>query len=527
MRRLVGMGLVAVAGWVGTDGPVWGAGPIPMKVTSKPHFRIPYRFDSAALQRMNAQELQLFVSRDRGASWELSQAIPPDSGKFEFEAPADGEYWFSVKTLDGRRQLQPDGRVFEPGLKVVVDTAEPRLDLSLQQPAPGRVQVAWHAHDANLDPASLLLEYRGPGAFEWQPLRVPPQRDGQSLLPVPQGGEFAVRGSVLDAAGNSGRSQQTLAVQGADGSGRRGGPDPRQPVAEGPSVVGPTMPHATRTDHAPALSASIEPVPRPEPAPASPLMTPAPTGNRYVSDSPERRPEITQKRFPLPGEGMPADPPARPGSARERVVKSPRFQVAYKVDDVGPSGVGGVEIYITQDRGKKWFKYGEDTDRQSPFDVIVPRDGEYGFDIRVRSGAGLAAEPPADGEAPAITVVVDQTPPQLELLSVQQGPGSDQNQLVVRWRAADPHPAEQSIAVHYAATKDGPWEPATDWRNDVGHFTWTIPPNGPAQVYLRVLARDAAGNVSQAETPRPVLIDLTKPTARIVDVEVTPTNYPH
>ena len=84
------------------------AAPLPKPIaTNKTRFRIPFKFDAAALQRMNARELQLHVSSDRGLTWELAQTLTPDGGKFEYQAPNDGEFWFAVKTLDGRNQLHP------------------------------------------------------------------------------------------------------------------------------------------------------------------------------------------------------------------------------------------------------------------------------------------------------------------------------------------------------------------------------------------------------------------------------------
>jgi hypothetical protein len=202
-----------------------------------------------------------------------------------------------------------------------------------------------------------------------------------------------------------------------------------------------------------------------------------------------------------------------------RVVSSRRFHVGYSVEDVGPSGIGAVDLFITQDMGRKWWKYGEDPDRRSPFEVEVPQDGEYGFAIRVRSGVGLANDPPLPGEPPSIIVAVDQTPPTVELLSAQQGKGADSNRIQVRWRVADEHLAAKPVAIYYSPSRNGPWEAIASWTDDQGSFEWTVMPGSPSQFYVRVVARDVAGNTSKADSAQPIMVDLVRPNARIVDVE--------
>ena len=154
------------------------AAPIPDRAvhTNKTRFRIPYRFDQEEMQRLNAREIRLYVSTNQGTQWQQVQSVQPDDGRFEFQAPQDGEYWFAVKTLDGQGQLHPQGNVIEPGLKVIVDTAPPQFDITLRQSAPGRVQLEWNASDATLDPLQLKLEFIQAGGQQWQQVSVTPWR---------------------------------------------------------------------------------------------------------------------------------------------------------------------------------------------------------------------------------------------------------------------------------------------------------------------------------------------------------------
>jgi hypothetical protein len=55
--------------------------------------------------------------------------------------------------------------------------------------------------------------------------------------------------------------------------------------------------------------------------------------------------------------------------------------------------------------------------------------------------------------------------------------------------------------------------------SDSGEHVWNAGPNAPTRLYFRVTARDAAGNLNRSQTTEPVIVDLSKPSARIVDVE--------
>ena len=542
------LALLSCIAWIGVTSPLVFAAPAATQpvVTNKTRFRIPFRFDAAALERMNARELRLYVSSDGGAAWELTQTIGVDSGRFEFQAPGDGEYRFAVKTLDARNQLHPPGDVFETGLIVLVDSTPPELTLDVKQAAAGKVELHWRALDQNLDPTTLRLEYTQPGVDDWQGVSVAPRSAGQTAWSVPQGGIVAVRGSISDLAGNEKLTEVRSRIEPAgatNGPPRK--PDLRQPIAETPVIApeqSPLKDHFTQivpqqaplTARMPAETAVQSQLPVVERQPI--LFTQQPA--HMVNDQPTLRPEIAQDRWldtrqEASGERQESQisrdtqrsAPLRV-AANYRLVKLPQFQIGYQIDDVGPSGLGSVELFVTQDQGRKWWKYGEDPDRQSPFDVVVPGDGEYGFAIRARSGVGLADDPPVQGKAPAVVVVVDQTPPTVELLPIRQGTGAQVNKLQLRWTITESHPAETPVALFFSANPNGPWETISTWCADTGEYVWTVGPGAPSQIYFRIAVRDAAGNLAEQQTPRPVIVDLSRPSARIVDIETPQATGP-
>ncbi len=511
MRRSAAL-VLAYVGWLGLSVLPSQAAPIPTEpsYTNHTRFRIPFHFRSQEMRRYGYREVQLYVSTDSGSRWVRTQTVSPDVQYFDFEAPGDGQYWFAVRTLDARNRLHPSGDTLEPGLKVVVDTVAPKLRVRLDSPAPGQVQLEWSAEDPHLDEESLVLEYMDAGQLQWQRVSVLPRAEGQTSWSVPNGGVVAVRGSVRDRAGNIGRAEHQIRVEPANAAVPRPSiPDFRQPIAsaEESHSLPDQFPH-TVDNGEPSVPANPWPD-RPK-APSLAARIPG----ELVSDEPSARPEFAKGRYPA----ITSEDDAG-ATARRRVVRARRFQIDYRIDDVGPSGISSVELFITENNGLKWYRYGDDLDRQSPFEVQVPRDGTYGFILRARSGAGLAEPPPRPGDRPEIVVVVDRTPPKLRLLPFEQGQGSTLNRVRFRWHVEEAHPAEKAVSLQYATTPDGPWNPIVDWQPDTGQYVWTIGPELPPRMFVRVMVRDAAGNVSSAVTRDPILVDLNRPSARILDIE--------
>lgn len=513
MYRIAAVVLTLLAGWAIAPS-VMAAEPV---YTNKPRFRIPFRFDSAEMQRLRPREVQLHVSNDRGLLWQHVQSADPNSGKFDYEAPADGEYWFAVKTLDVQNRIYP-GANSEPGLKVHVDTTRPNLELRLREIERGKVQLTWYADDANLDPTTLRLEYMQTGTSSWQQVSIVPQASGQTTWSVPQGGFVAVRGSVGDLASNMGQNQSQINV----GSSSSGDPDSedngpaeyREPVAKSKPQDDSFAPISEFDRTSPE---SQSPPGQRTPAVSSRTNTApntAKSGGTLISNAPQSRPQVLQQR--RPGDPQPA---LKSPDVMRQFVNSRSFQVGYRIDGADSAAVAAVELYVTQDDGRQWSLYGEDRDRQSPFPVTVPSDGIYGFRLRVRSASGPSSERPKPGDKPTIVVTVDQTPPVAQLLPVQLVQDAAQSGVLIRWDVRDEHLGPNPIALSIAPQPNGPWTQLGDWQPNSGQFVWSPEPGTPAQAYLRLTAKDAAGNVTEIAPREAVMVSRDRPSVRIMGVE--------
>ncbi len=529
---------LAIVAW-GTCS-VLEAAPIPTAPihTNKLKFKIPFHYDAAELTRLGARQIQLHVSRDQGRTWQAYQEVTPDAGKFSFQAAGDGEYWFIVRTLDAKKKLQPAGKFTDPDLRVIVDTKPPTLQLELKQTTPGKAQLLWTASDEHLDLTQLRLEYLQPGSPDWQPVPIVPKAIGQTGWSLPQGGVVAVRGTVADLARNTGSDEVQLRVVPANQAvPRPDAPGLREPVAGSDSSphdsMALTLPEkfpSSSASHAGVAPGDVLPGDR---KPGDPFdvrgetalgnlqtgdgtSAVPPRQDRLVSLKPDHPPVIAgQSREPVPGQ----EGARQPVTARNRVVNSRRFQIGYKLQDVGPSGVSMVELYITEDDGRTWFHYGADDDKQSPIPVEVPREGIYGFTLGVQNGLGVASDPPQNGDRPAIVVAVDLTPPRLDLLSLEQGRGKNAGKVAIAWKCTDDFLSERPISLFYSPSGQAPWLPIAGPLENTGSYVWSPDPQLVSTFNLRIEARDLAGNLQTADSRQPVVLDLARPTAKITDVE--------
>lgn len=221
--------------------------------------------------------------------------------------------------------------------------------------------------------------------------------------------------------------------------------------------------------------------------------------------------------YDLPA-SIPMKEAAYQSAAGAQVVNHHIFDLEYQVDDVGPSGVSAVELFVTEDGGQHWFTYGNDDDVRSPVLIDTRGEGTFGFAVRVRNGLGFADDAPQPGQAPEMFVTVDESLPAIELAQpVMRTDGFGTIQL--SWQVREKNPASTPVRLEYAAAPNGPWTPVFDWQFDQSGYQWGVRPGTPTQLYFRLLARDAAGNVATAQTTQAVVVDLRRPVGRLLRVQ--------
>jgi hypothetical protein len=532
-------------------------------------FAIPFHIDRPARVAQEPTEVQLYVSGDRGARWDLYKKLPPTQQRFLFRAGCDGEYWFCVRTVDRSGRVSPQGP-YTPGLRVIVDTTPPKLQLEARRGEGGQIAVRWQVDEANLKPESLSIQYRAGRMAPWQPVAVArndirtagAQHTGELTWLAPAGdAALEIRGEAADRAGNPSISQAVLNANSASATstpvgraqdarasaGQNTGPiAPLAGTAATPATTDAVRPAETQRAANPGLAPRNWPAENTSPtngpaadraaaSPSSPA-TPGPSSAGNPGDAQPAGPVSAGVNPAIRSQYLgPADksgPSAAnapvsmvsmgtgvPDGERVRWVNSRSFELEYDAQSVGPTGVGRVELWGTRDAGRNWRSFGVDDKKRSPMVVTVDDEGIYGFRIAIQNGAGAGGKPPRSGELPEIWIGVDMTKPVGRIMAVEPIVAGEANKLTIAWEANDNQKlAPRPISLYFSETLGGPWTSIAAGLENTNRYTWQFDARAPQRVFLRLEVRDEAGNVGAHETTEPVSLDRTAPAARIRDV---------
>jgi hypothetical protein len=509
-------------------------------------------------KRGEISELRLFVSSDRGKNWPQEAVVSPDKDSFTFHAPADGEYWLRVAAVNKQGKQEPEN-IFTVPLdkthKIIIDTLKPLVRIASAQRAGEEVTVAWEIQEEYPDLQSLKVEYRPADApsGQWSSVPVGRQLVDQVRLRPGTSGPLLVRVEMKDLAGNVSFAQAEVPGPGGVTAASFKANSGESPVSANPPPPAPieTMSSEVKTAPKPEVKADSPPPTDPFPSstsnaivnpPSTPMSAPASSpAPPPVTVPPAAAPREPEAKVVARSDAAPTPrPPMAAAASMEsthnglpiisRLVSSPRDVVLqYKLNKVGPSGIGSVELYLTDNDGHTWQRYAEDTAvSQLTAGGIYQRtidlpdsDGVYGFRIVIKSRAGRGRPAPVAGEAPEMRIEVDTTKPEALLLEPRPDP-KKRDALIIQWRVKDRNLDDHPITLEYADQPDGKWETIVANHPDTpSGYSWQVP-QGKVSVYLRLRVRDKAGNEAVAVTSEPQLVDLSEPEGQLIDVTASP-----
>lgn len=488
--------------------------------TKNAEFELPVRMDDA--MRSSLREVRLYV-KTPSTGWTLHKSGPPSLTRFQYRVPADGEYWFALTTVDRAGKMTPrDPAAEPPSLRVLVDTQPPTL-LVRPWSEKGEVGLRCSVEDSHAAPDALKAVCRTPAGDV--PLEPVVGQPGTFRLRGADALAHPVRVSAADRAGNvASRDINVKELFAAAG------------VAAPNALPGGVTNTSARVEPrrglpekgvAPAGSGPNGKAPLPLPPEVTKVGTPTAHPPIVPASGQTLKSTETPKRLPgslpdVPSALPPAATPAVTGGAsagavsNRRLLNTTRASVDYRIDQVGPSGVGKVEVYLTTDGGQSWHRLREDPSRRSPTEIDLPGEGVFGIHLAITNGNGFGGRPPARGDAPDCTIEVDTTPPFVQLRPSELVPQT--GQLEVRWTASDKNLGAEPVSLSYRTRPDGPWQVIAKGVKNTGSHRWTFPRDAGATFYVRIEATDQAGNVAHVDSPSPITLDITEPRASVINV---------
>ncbi|MDA1054954.1 MAG: hypothetical protein O3C40_31410 [Planctomycetota bacterium] len=478
-------------------------------------FNIPFSVD---LSRGMPREVQLFVSQDAGKTWHFYGRQVPTAKSFPFRAAGDGEFWFASRTIDPQRSV-PQVEQLRPELHVQVDTKQPQLEFTAIAGSAGEITTVWKVTDATLDPNSLKIEYQTSPGTTWRSVAIdrsklwntPGSLVGEMMW-YPEGNSagVTVRAEVMDLAENKSIvNRQVVLPQLAsrpsnniDRSDRSTTPVAQidQSLVSDSSTQQPVASSSQPTAGATAWPSDnkLRPTAAPIAAETPGIQTRQPAA-ADVTDVAHPH----DSRSSVQPTGTSAHSSLPPGE-RARMTNSLHFQLDYELDSVGPEGVDEVQLWGTTDYGQSWVRWSLDEDLLSPLDVQVEREGIYGLRVVIVGRNGLATPAPHTGDLADIWVGVDTTRPAARISSAIYGEGVHAGELDIRWEVVDDSLGDRAISLLFSEQPAGPWTTIAAGLPNTKQYYWSVDPNTPRQIYLRLEVRDEAGNTAEHQLVEPI-----------------------
>lgn len=514
--------------------------------TRQQAFAIPFRLPPARDADAAPRQVVMSVSKDLGITWEPAGEVPPSAGSFSYRAEMDGEYWFRIRTIDAQGRMRGGAG---PDMRVLVDAAGPRIAARVWKGADGEIICRYAATDDSLQVEALRVEYRSGSEPNWKPLAAdgilsresPAHMVGEDIWWAGEKVEsLTVRVTIADRSGNQTVRQFSLEPTdpGVDQAAlaRELGipPLPSSGAAPGSVVMGPFNPEPQLAPTPSAIAAGG----------GWPAETAAgwPAGNQAtLSAEPGYETHGGVNRFvsrdPIAAAGLPRESPqeslataaAAGGQALQyrgrplRLSTSRRFAWDYEIQrrDAEDRPLR-VELWSTRDGGITWQRAGIDTDGTSPIDVSLPVAGLYGFRLEIAADPAGADMAPPSGTPPETWVAVDDVPPEVELEAVSTAGPDGGPSIDIRYTSRDELLAPGSVKISFSPHAAGPWSTIASGLDAEGSHRWQPDRAAPPRAFIRVEARDVAGNRGAAVTPEPVTVSTPRVTGQLRDLRELP-----
>lgn len=168
-------------------------------------FDIPFQMDGGSKATM----VRLYVSSDQGKTWKTASEQTIPIRQFHFEAPSDGEYWFTHST-DLKGAVDPPDQLL-PERKILIDSTGPKIELNASSDLDGKLSAQVKLSDHH-DVSSLRILYATDVVREWKTVANPSlDADGRfTIHPTDDWRQMSVHITATDSIGNASVDAKTF-----------------------------------------------------------------------------------------------------------------------------------------------------------------------------------------------------------------------------------------------------------------------------------------------------------------------------
>ena len=175
------------------------------------------------------------------------------------------------------------------------------------------------------------------------------------------------------------------------------------------------------------------------------------------------------------------------------------FDIEYEVNEAALP-LDSVRLWYTTDGGTHWTDCCRDEDRVSPIRFRSPGEGLFGFYFVLTNAAGASSAPPGKNTPPHQMVLIDATPPLVQLHQVRAVAGVGEIVVEIRWTAVDQNFPSRPVELLFGPTADKIVHRATaEPLANTGMFEWRPPQELTGSVGLRLVATDRTGQRAESE----------------------------
>jgi hypothetical protein len=167
------------------------------------------------------------------------------------------------------------------------------------------------------------------------------------------------------------------------------------------------------------------------------------------------------------------------------------FRIPVVIDEQERATLAELKLFV-RPSGGEWTCAASASAAQKTFIFQAPRDGEYAFNIATVDKAGHMVPEDLKQSQPALVVIVDTQPPEVEVKPMTVASG----QAYLQCRILDTNPDYASVKIQYQGV-DGSWMPLEAVANAPGLVL--VPNPSVLAGRIRVRAADRAGNVADRE----------------------------